>query len=298
MEGRGSAVAAACLAALVLGWPAVSAPACQGAGIVAAANTGADAARDVELLVGGGSIIGARVREVGPADIEKHKLREGRGVVIEDVREKSPAEQAGLRAGDVVLTFDGETVRSVRQFTRLVRETPAGRKVRATISRDGRTQEIEITPEAPEDLAARIRRTLRPDYWTPGPWPFWRPELELPDAGALRFELEGIWGRGRLGVTVTDLSPELAEYLGARKGVLVNAVEPGSPAARAGLKAGDVIASIDGQPVESAAELRRRLRDREGEDVVVGIVRDKTTQSITVRIERPGRTVTSRRWTM
>jgi serine protease Do len=298
MEGRGSAVAAAGLAALVLGWPAVSAPACHGATVVSAAGGDADAVQQVELLVGGGSVIGARIREVGPDDVAKHKLREGRGVVIEEVREKSPAERAGLKPGDVVVSFDGEAVRSVRQFTRLVRETPPGRKVRATISRDGRTQEVEITPEAPEDLVTRLRRTFRPRYWMPGPWLPGTPELELPDVGALRFELEGIWGRGRLGVTVTDLSPELGEYFGAGKGVLVNSVEPGSPAARAGLKAGDVITSIDGKPVENGAELRRRLREREGEEVAVGIVRDRQASSIKVRIERPERTVTSRRWTI
>ncbi|MCL6558496.1 MAG: PDZ domain-containing protein [Firmicutes bacterium] len=74
--------------------------------------------------------------------------------------------------------------------------------------------------------------------------------------------------------------------------------EPRSPAARAGLKAGDVITSIDGKPVENGAELRRRLREREGEEVAVGIVRDRQASSIKVRIERPERTVTSRRWTV
>lgn len=297
MEGRGSFVAAACLAGLVLGWPAVSAPACHGAGIVWAAGEDAAAVQEIELFAGSGSVIGARIREVGPADVEKHTLREGRGVVIEEVRGGSPAERAGLKPGDVVLTFDGEAVRSVRQFTRLVRETPAGRKVRATISRDGRTQEVEIVPEAPEDLATRVRRVLRPRYWGPG-WPRWWSEFELPDVGALRLELEGIWGRGRLGVTVTDLSPELAEYFGAGKGVLVNSVEPGSPAARAGLKAGDVITSVDGNPVDSGADLRRRLSEREGEEVAVGIVRDRKPSSIKVRLERPEPRATSRRWIM
>ena len=68
------------------------------------------------------------------------------GVVVEDVSTDSPAEKAGIRKGDVVVEFDGERVRSVRQLTRLVQETPAGRTVTAILQRDGQRTTVSVTP--------------------------------------------------------------------------------------------------------------------------------------------------------
>ena len=86
--------------------------------------------------------------------------------------------------------------------------------------------------------------------------------------------------RGRLGVTVQSLTPELEEYFGARSGgVLVSSVTPDSAAAKAGLKAGDVITSINGRSVTGSAGLMRELRDLSGE-VTVGLLRDKQEMTL------------------
>ena len=69
------------------------------------------------------------------------------GAVVRDVHRDSPAASAGFADGDVIVEFDGERVRSASQLTRLVRETPAGRIVGATVMRDGRRVELEVTPE-------------------------------------------------------------------------------------------------------------------------------------------------------
>jgi S1-C subfamily serine protease len=96
--------------------------------------------------------------------------------------------------------------------------------------------------------------------------------------------------RSRLGVTVNELTPALAAYFGAADGVLVASVTADSPAARSGIKAGDVITSVDGRAITSAAGLVRELRggstDRE---VTLGIVRDKKPSSVTATIEAPER---------
>ncbi|MGE5243718.1 MAG: S1C family serine protease [Betaproteobacteria bacterium] len=103
---------------------------------------------------------------------------------------------------------------------------------------------------------------------------------------AFDFDFDPAQGpRWRLGITVSELGEQLAAYFGARDGgVLVAAVREGSPAARAGLTAGDVITSVDGTPVRSRSELVRGLRD--GDAVTLGIVRDR--KATTVKIEPRG----------
>src|SRR5947208_4844488 len=87
--------------------------------------------RDLTFLAGRGAEIGVSVRDVDASD----KARGG--VVIEEVRPDSPADHAGLKTSDVVVEFDGEAVRSARQFTRLVQETAPRRPVKMTVVRDG-----------------------------------------------------------------------------------------------------------------------------------------------------------------
>jgi S1-C subfamily serine protease len=255
-----------------------------------------------------GSEIGIAVRDLDDADVTRQKLPARQGAVVERVQEDSPAAAAGLRTGDVVTTFDGEKVRSARQLSRLVEETPPGRAVAATIVRDGATQTVDITPRAEHDRRFGWRGV--PPDWMPGPQVRVVPEPpeiqipELPDLSGLDrlsdlgIEIERGLGQGPLGVTVQTLTKELAEYFGAGgSGVLVSSVRDESPAAKAGIKVGDVITTADGTAVKTAGELRRRVRDSEREILSLGLVREKKTLSLDVRIERPARrTIMTRRW--
>ena len=174
------------------------------------------------------------------------------GVRIDDVDPDSPADAAGLREGDVVVEFDGERVRSARQFRRLVQETPEGRAVKMSVLRNGQRQTLEAIPENQATT-----------------WRFDR------DPGS-RFPTT----RGRLGVTIQSLTPELEEYFGAKNGgVLVSSVAQDSAAAKAGMKAGDVITSINGRSVTGSGDLMRELRNLTGE-VTLGIVRDKQAMTL------------------
>src|SRR2546425_6734984 len=96
--------------------------------------------RELTILSGRGAEIGVSVRDVEAGD----KARAG--VLVEEVRPDSPAEKAGLKRSDVIVEFDGETVRSARQFTRLVQETAPGRTVTAAIVSDGARKNVQITP--------------------------------------------------------------------------------------------------------------------------------------------------------
>jgi serine protease Do len=238
--------------------------------------------RVIEVLGGRGSEIGVSIRELAEADVKAGRS----GVVIEEVRDESPAADAGFKAGDVVTNFDGERVRSTRQFARLVEETPAGRAVKAQVQRDGKPVDLTVTPGVPRH-ATRVR---------PGPGgdpPMGGMFRMMPheEGGPMIFEpgdfdVRVMTRPGRLGVGVQDLTPDLASYFGVKEGVLVTSVNKDSAGAKAGLEAGDVITSVDGKAVEDSADLRRRLwKDEEATGATLEVVRDKKPMSLKVTFE-------------
>ena len=247
------------------------------------------------LLEGRGSSIGVRVRDLDKEDLAKAKLQQAGGALIAEVEEESPAEKAGLRAGDIVVEFDGERVRSARHFSRLVQETPDGRAVRATVLRDGARQTLDVTPSIAENRWERDMILRVPEV---------EPEVErglraLPRHFAFDFDWDAAApevfasSRGRLGVRLQSLTEQLAEFFGAQEGVLVSSVEPDSPAAKAGLKAGDVITSINGRTVDSPRDVTQELRDRdEGGEVEIGILREKKSMTLKAAVPERRRSVT------
>lgn len=213
-----------------------------------------------------GSEIGVGVREATEADATTAGLDGPSGVVIESVRSGSPAEKAGFRSGDVVIEFDGERVRSVRQFSRMVQESPAGRPVRAVVARGATRETLEVVPEntLPDDVRERARaareRLRNFDF----------------DFDILPEVRRRVTFGPTLGVTVSPLTDQLAEYFGVKEGVLVNSVESGSAAADAGIRAGDVITAIAGRTVRSAADISEELRRAQpGGSVDVSVTRDR-----------------------
>jgi membrane-associated protease RseP (regulator of RpoE activity) len=96
----------------------------------------------------GGSAIGASLRDVDSADVTREKLTSQAGAVVEEIDRDGPAAKAGFRAGDIVLTFDGEKIRSARHLARLIEETPDGREVAASVVRGGDQVTLKVTPEA------------------------------------------------------------------------------------------------------------------------------------------------------
>jgi serine protease Do len=256
--------------------------------------------RRIEVLGGRGSSIGVTIRDVEETDVVKLKLQNRHGVVIEDVDDDSPASKAGLRSGDVVVAFDGETIRGARQFSRVVEETPVGRPVKASVLRQGSRLEVDVTPSAGE--GTRLGWYGFPERATPGRRMEMMPEIPaMPDLSELdrlkdfHFELAPEMGQGRLGVGVQSLAGDLGEYFGVKEGVLVTSVRPDSPAAKAGLKAGDVITSVGGSKVEDPADLRRQLRQSKTDEVTLDVVRDRKTLSLKATLEDPDRKTTPRR---
>jgi serine protease Do len=249
-------------------------------------------ARAFAMLDGRGAELGVMVSDVDA---------KSNGVKVDEVHQNSPAEKAGIKAGDIVVEYDGERVRSARQFTRLVQETPEGRSVAIALMRDGKKQTVNATPEAttmtwnfgPEvdramREAERGMREFRFDMPNPDTWQFRtepgeprRFEYRMP-GGVMPF----VAGRGRLGVSVQSLTPDLEEYFGATNGgALVSSVTKESAAAKAGIKAGDVIVSINGKHVDDSDALIRALDDVDGDATIV-VLRDKKEMTLKATLER------------
>ena len=240
--------------------------------------------RDREPLVralriaGGGARIGVEVRDADAKDSNG-------GVVVEDVLDDSPAGKAGLKKGDTIVEFDGERVRSVAQFQRLVQETPEGRSVRATVVRDGQRVTVTVTPERRrggffyDDDFARI---IPPQPPAP-PAPAARPRVAPALPGFEGFSLRS--NERRLGIAAESLTDQLNDYFGVKGGVLVRSVNADSPASKAGVKAGDVIVSVNGHQVDEPSDLSEELRRATADDFTLDIVRDRKAQTLKGTLE-------------
>jgi S1-C subfamily serine protease len=248
----------------------------------------------------GGGRIGLTVSDVTPSD-----GKVSTGVMVEEVEAEGPAAKAGLKKGDVVVEFDGERVRSVRQFTRLVSETPSGRQVAASVLRDG--QRVSVTVATRETGATRI--------FSDSNWPAFEglqnysvivppiparparpvappaaraPRATVPTPRAPMWESFGLLRGNQLGVSVSGLSDQLAEYFGTKTGMLVNDVTDDSAAAKAGIKAGDVIVSVNGSPVETAGDIGRHMQKlQSGDEFTVEVMRDKKPVTLKGKVETP-----------
>jgi serine protease Do len=210
-------------------------------------------------------------------------------VRVDSVDDGSPAGKAGIKAGDVIVEYDGERVRSTRQFTRLVQETAEGRQVPLAVLRNGQRQMMSAAPEArgrewdfdidADQLHREVERGLE------GMRAFRLP----PPADGFRFDdLPGamMTGRGRLGVSVDSLSDQLAQYFGAADGgALVTAVRKDSAADKAGLKAGDVITAVNGERVRDAADVTRGIGRIDEGTVSLDYLRDKKPATAKATIE-------------
>ncbi|HZT32453.1 MAG TPA: PDZ domain-containing protein [Bryobacteraceae bacterium] len=241
------------------------------------------APRRFHVLRQGGSYLGVGVCEMDEDRARALKLKQVEGVEIKSVDGNSPAEKAGLKAGDVVLEYNGQKVEGNEQFARLVRETPAGRPAKLKVWRQGGAQTLTATigtrpggvffDEEGEGLA--ITMPPMPKIEIPR-IPDLPPMPDLPNAMLS-------WRSGALGIESESLSAQLAAFFGVKEGVLVRSVIPNSPAEKAGIKAGDVIVKVDGTGVSTPREISNLLHAaRAKKTVSVTLVRDKRETTVSV----------------
>ena len=272
-----ASAAASAAVSLALGVAMAQSPAPSSAASPAASP--AQTARIIQFSApAGGSYLGIGVQDVDSGRLRELKLKEERGVEVTAVEEDSPAGRAGLRKGDVVLEMNGQRVEGVEQFVRMVREMPVGREAKLQVSRNGEVQ----------TLTAKVAQ--RKSWTFPGdravvipaiPGGNGMPRATMPDMPRATMS----WRNGSLGVEAEALKGGFAEFFGVKQGVLIRSVSKGSPAEKAGLKAGDVIVRVNEKGVDSPADIAAIMRERgDRKTINVVIVREKREMPVTVTL--------------
>jgi serine protease Do len=218
----------------------------------------------------GGSYIGIGIQEIDSDRAKALKLREEAGVEVTRVDKDSPAEKAGLMAGDAVIQYNGQRIEGLEQFSRMVRETPAGRDVKLDIWRNGGPQSVTVK------VATRRGSVVAGDGFS-----FTIPEIPvMPDIPRSLM----IWRTALLGVEAESLDGQLGQFFGVKEGVLVRSVIAGSAAEKAGVKAGDVITKVDDANVRTPSDLSSRVRGLRGKSVDIVVMRDRKEMTLNVMI--------------
>lgn len=246
-----------------------------------------DVEREFDLVTSlsdeGGSWLGVETREVTADNVKEFKLPGERGVVIGKVLDDSPAAKAGLKDNDVITEINGQRVEGAAQFRRMIREIPAGRSVQLTVWRNGRSQSITSTLGKMQE-----GRRIRVSKAAPQVFNFRMPEIApMPDIPSIEWEGGSLLlGRPRLGIDAEDISGQLGSYFGVPEGegILVREVNPGSAAEKAGVKAGDVITSLNGEKIHGLGELRSKLAGNDGKTLKLGLLRNKSAMTLDVEI--------------
>ena len=229
----------------------------------------AQAATSGDELTAGDSYLGIGPRDITPNRVAALKLKDDSGVEVTDVDHDAPAAKAGVKVGDVILTYNGQKVESAEQLRRLIHETPAGRTVQLGISRNGQQQTTAVTLGSRRQMIAGFPKAR---VGTPGNGFFDNP----PDMSMNTLQMAS-----KCGLLVENLTPQLGDFLGVKNGggVLVRSVEKGSPADAAGIRAGDVIVRIEKENVADMSDWHRMTHKRNGK-TMLSVVRDKREQNV------------------
>ncbi len=182
--------------------------------------------------------LGVNIQDLTPELAKSFGLKEKKGALIAQVVSGSPAEKSGIEPGDIILEFDGQVVSDSKDLPRIVASTPVGKMVTVRLSREGKVTDRSLKVG---EMDEKVERTEAPS-----------PHKSL-------------------GIAVQDLTPEIAQGLGLKQaaGVVVTRVEPGSPAAEAGLQTGDVIREVNRKPIKKADDFLQKLEKSQGRGTVL-----------------------------
>ncbi len=192
--------------------------------------------------------LGVVIQRVTPAIAESLGLEKAQGALVASVSKDEPAEQGGLKVGDVIVEFDGREVKRSRDLPAIVASTPVGREVSVKVLRESEEVVLSVTIGEMKEEQEQI---------------FASPKREL-----------------KFGLTVQEVTPRIAESLGLERteGVVVTAVEPGSPGIEAGFRPRDVILEIDRKPIRNLKDFQNATaKFKKGKSVLFLIQRGETT---------------------
>jgi serine protease Do len=202
--------------------------------------------------------LGVMIQQVTADLADNFNLERPIGALIGQVVPESPAEKAGLKAGDVIISYNGREVSQMTMLPAMVANTKVGEKAKLVLIRDGEKQNITVEIGMLEDEEAVLAGT---------------------ETGTSK----------KLGITVQELTPKLAESLGTEldHGLIVSDVEPESAAAEAGILRGDIILEINREKVEKVAQYIKALQAaQEKKSILLLIQRDQNTRFVVIETEK------------
>jgi serine protease Do len=201
--------------------------------------------------------LGVSIQPLTPELAKSFGLKDEKGVLISDVVQDSPAERAGIAAGDIVVEFDGKKVDTPQDLQKAVAATVPGKGVPLKVWRDKSEKKLEIKIGETPDETVALKSTNK--------------------------------GRSLLGLDVRPVTPDIARQLNLRggEGVVIFSVEDDSAAAEAGLQRGDVIREVNRQRVRSVQDFDRATRDvKEGDRVTVLLQRGQQSLYVAFTVAR------------
>ncbi|MBP1747792.1 MAG: degP-2 [Deltaproteobacteria bacterium] len=197
--------------------------------------------------------LGIVIQKMTPEIAKTFGVSESEGAFVADVMENSPAEKAGIKRGDLIISYNGKKVKDNDTLPRLVAATEIGKKAKLILIRDKRQMEVDVVVGELQDEALKAKKT----------------EVEKD-----------------IGLVVQDITAEVAKHLNLKdkRGVIVTDVIPGSPAQDADIRSGDVIKEIGRRPVRSVAEFKDTLKKSNiKEGIVMLLQRENTTFYAVIR---------------
>ena len=187
--------------------------------------------------------LGVNIQTITPDLATALEVEEQRGALVSDVMADSPAEKAGIERGDIIIDFNGDEIADSRDLPAKVAATPVGEEVELTILRDGKKTQLKVSVG---ELVADNSFHGKKDAVSKGKWGLQLHDLDENVAKQLRVE--------------------------AQEGVAIVGVEPGSAAAEAGLRKGDVIVEVNREAVASVSEVKTQLREADDKDKLLLLV--------------------------
>jgi serine protease Do len=251
--------------------------------------------KSVTILRMAGPQLGVRLEEVDKDIVARLKLKEEKGALVTEVLKDSAAEKAGILKDDVIVRFQGESVLTAAQLSRLVREVPEGRRVDIDLVRHGAPVKVSATIEKAE---WRHEGGEFPDMTLFNQDLQEKLATELPRKFDFALDDKGPWtafrvGRGRLGITYTEIEGQLAHYFKSPKdsAILVNSVVEGSAAEKAGIKAGDLLIKLGSTSIAETSDLQEAVsRLENGTATPVTVWRDGRSVDLSVTVESQRKT--------